>query len=87
MIAYDRGDWGMIGIKAKAEINTWQEPNTWKKIDTITSGGLWGIENDQKPENYKDIENDQLDELKATLKEFGFTEEQINSAPIEIKTN
>ena len=88
MMKYERGDLYSIGIKAEAEIHTQQDGNSFWKIDKITSGGLWSIEqgykNDQ--EDIESIEQEQLEELKLTLKEFGFTDEEINKADI-IKDN
>lgn len=82
MLAYNRGDWGMIGIKAKAETAISIGQGNWK-LDTITSGGLWGIETDTDEKYYKEIEQEQLSEVKDYLKEYGFTDEDINNAPVE----
>ncbi len=41
MEAYNRGDWHMVGIRAVAEVVT-----ASGTIQTLRSGGLWGIESD-----------------------------------------
>ena len=83
IMKYDSGDLYAIGIKAEAEVYTSQDGKTWK-IDHITSAGLWGIEMGNKGDNedIKSIEEDELDDLKITLKEFGFTDKEINNAPV-----
>lgn len=81
MIAYDRGHWGMIGITAEAETMIDIGGGSWK-VDKITSGGLWGIESDSDKEHIKEVENEQLSELKSYLKEYGFTTKQINKAEV-----
>ena len=81
IMAYDRGDWGMIGIMAEAETAVSIGNNCWK-LDKITSGGLWGIETDSDETYLTDIENEQLTELKDYLKEYGFTNEDIEKAEV-----
>jgi hypothetical protein len=84
LLAYDRGDWGMIGIKAEAHIACSLDGKTWK-LDTITSGGLWGIETDADEKYHNEIEQEQLAELKDYLKEYGFTDEEIEKAEVVIE--
>jgi hypothetical protein len=74
----------MIGIKATAETAVSIGNNSWK-LDRITSGGLWGIESDADDSHKKETEMDQLAELKGYLKEYGFTDEEIATAPVEYK--
>jgi hypothetical protein len=81
MIAYDNGEWSMLGIKAEAETVIEIGGGNWK-LDTITSGGLWGLESDSDEKYLKEIEAEQLAELKGYLKEYGFTDGDIKNAPI-----
>ena len=62
MEGYNSGQWSMIGVVAKAEIVS---PNGI--IQTIRSGGLWGVESDSGADNLLEIAKEQLAELKAEL--------------------
>lgn len=74
----DSGEIGFIGIKAEAEINTGGENGSWL-INKISSGGLWGIETPL--DGYeKEVEAEQLSELKDLLIELGFTTKEIAKA-------
>jgi hypothetical protein len=84
MMAYDRGEWGMVGIKAEAETAISIGNGCWK-LDTITSGGLWGIETDADEKFHNEIEQEQLAELKDYLKEYGFTDSDIEKARVIIE--
>jgi len=83
MIDYNNNHWWMIGIKAEAEIATGTKG--WQLLNTIKSGGLWGIETDCDDSHIKEIENEQLDELKDVLRKLGFSKLQIEKAPIKIE--
>lgn len=67
----DYGDgWSMIGITAVATIYLPFEVEPGKvnyKIETITSGGLWGIEDDSGEDYLKEIEAAEIDDLKTWL--------------------
>lgn len=69
-----RGFWGLIGIKAEAEvvING--------VIQKITSGGLWGIESDSDEDNFKQVEAEELVELRKQLEALGFSKRAISVA-------
>lgn len=74
MESLNRGDWSFIGIIAKAEIVT--HAGT---MQTIRSGGLWGIESDSG--DYLDeVGKEQLDELRAELTSLGFGKRSIDYA-------
>ena len=63
----------MLGCKAKAEVQAGDV------IQTIQSGGLWGIESDCG--DYRtQVENEELDVLASELAYFGFTSRAIASA-------
>lgn len=63
--------WNAIGIKAIAEIHIPFEVNgheTNYKIETIDSGGLWGIESDSDDVYKNEVAQDQIEELQGYLK-------------------
>lgn len=62
--AYERGEFGFVGVKAVAEINI------SGIIETIESPGLWGIEDDSGDEHLKDVYRDELSTLYEMLKEL-----------------
>ena len=70
----NRGDWCFFGISAEAEIVV------NGVIQTIRSGGLWGIESDSGDAYFREVGNEQLSELRDTLTQLGFTEEQLIDA-------
>jgi hypothetical protein len=79
----NNGQWEFIGIKAFAEVHTSQDGNDWL-INSVSSGGLWGIESDSDKDYLKEVEQEQIAELKIVLKEFGFSDKEINKAIKEI---
>lgn len=68
------GDWYFIGIIAKAVIVT-----TNGTMQTIRSGGLWGIESDSGS-YINEIAKEQLDDLRNELTALGFGKRQIDYA-------
>lgn len=70
---YHRSVFEYIGIYAEAEIITKNGI-----IQTIRSGGVWGIESDFK-EEIEEVETEQLNELLEELAELGF---DISNVPI-----
>ena len=75
----NNGNVGFIGISVKAEILTWSDSKNWL-INEISSGGLWGIESDGGAEYLKEIEQEEISELKDVLKEYGFSDAEIEKA-------
>ncbi len=75
MEGYNRGDWGMIGIWAEAEVVL-----TGNTVQHIRSGGLWGIESDSDNDYLDQVECEQLAELREQLFAIGFTQLQIDTA-------
>lgn len=65
--AYNRGIWEMIGIRAVATVHIPVSDNI-AKIQTIDSGGLWGIESDSSKSYLQEIEREQIDEVKDYLR-------------------
>lgn len=68
------GDWGYIGIKAYADLQT------NGTIQTITSGGLWGIETDSEASYFTEIEKEELADLRRELEAIGFTKRAVSAA-------
>ena len=69
--AYYNDEWYFIGIQAVAEIRI----NGISQ--TISSGGLYGIESDSGDEYLDEVFEEQKEELKDNLLELGFTEKEI----------
>lgn len=66
--------WYMQGCKAYAEVRYEMEnvyPAGNYRLETLSSGGLWGIESDSDSDCLKDTEKEQLKELKNHLEHFG----------------
>lgn len=74
MKAFDRGEFGFIGIRVQAEIVV------DSVCQTITSGGLWGIESDSDESYLKEVEQEELSSLRGILHEMGFSKRAIASA-------
>lgn len=84
MMKYENGHANQIGITAMASIKIADT------IQTLTSFGLWGIDNDSNESYIAEINKEQLDDLCNVLHETGFTKEEIAdsiSGEMEIKDN
>ena len=81
MEAYNRGDWGCIGIIAKAEL--WNP--TTHVCQTVRSGGIWGVESDGK-DYIGSLEKEELANLKAELLDLGIGERAIERAFKNVET-
>ena len=68
MESLNRGDWYYLGVTAKAKVQL--TGDLWQ---TITSGGLWGVESDSGPNYLKTIADEQLAELRGQLLAIGFS--------------
>lgn len=66
MEAYSRGEWCMLGIIAEAEVQF-----TATTVQTISSGGLWGIESDGGADYFTEVEEEQLSALADELAAMG----------------
>jgi hypothetical protein len=86
IMEFENGSVQMLGIKATAEIYTSIGGGSWL-INKVSSGGLWGIESDNDESSFKEIEANQIDELKDALIILGFTQAEIKAAPMEAKKN
>lgn len=74
MESYNNGDWSYIGIRAECEIVI------GNVCQTITSGGLWGIESDSDESHFVSVEDEELHELRSQLYELGFSKRAIATA-------
>jgi hypothetical protein len=78
----NRGDWCYMGIEAVAEIHV-PSGIGYSQIQHIESGGLWGIESDAGNDYIKEIEAEEIADLKRQLQAFGISIRNFNK--IEIK--
>lgn len=78
MESLNSGGWSYIGIRAVAKIVV----NGTEQA--VTSGGLYGIESDSSGDDFKEIESEQLGELRETLHEMGFSKRAIATAVKEL---
>jgi hypothetical protein len=74
--ALNRGDWCYLGISASAEVQLSERG----PIQTLRSGGLWGIESDSDKSYFGEVEAEELAALRSELEAVGFAPEQINEA-------
>jgi hypothetical protein len=70
-----RGDWCYIGIKAEAKISI--PSGNYSTLQTIHSGGLWGIESDSDKSYFAEVQADELADLRAQLSALGFSKRAI----------
>lgn len=69
MEAYNRGEWWMVSVYAVAEVSYPIDGNS-RRIERFKSGRFWGIESDSD-DYLAEVEQEQLDDLKAHLEHFG----------------
>lgn len=68
---YERRDFNFVGVRAEAEV-------TIEGImQTLTSGGLWGIESDLGNEYFSDIAVEEYEQLRKILKTIGVPTAQL----------
>ena len=67
LAALARGDWGFVGVMARAHIRV------AGVSQVIESAGLWGIESDSEESYFDLVAGEQLRELRETLLALGFT--------------
>ena len=72
LAAYNRGEWHMIGIRAKAIV--WVERVNYRTIYELESPDLWGIESDSGEEHLRDTFDNECDMLREDIKYFGNAE-------------
>lgn len=67
---YQADGFGFIGIVVKANIET-QHVERCCLLQTLQSGGLWGIESDSSEDYIQEVIAEKCDELKRVLDELG----------------
>jgi len=70
MAAYESGDWGYIGIMARAVIHIPIGGNSFRVLK-LESAGLWGIESDCGDEYKRQVFDEERDELLSQLQTLG----------------
>lgn len=76
MESYNRGDWCFYGIIAKAQVQLARHST----IQTIRSGGLWGVESDSGDDYLNEVADEELAHLRGELEAIGCTTKQIDAA-------
>lgn len=77
MESLNRGDWSFIGIRAEAEYSVGGQV---APVQTISSGGLWGIESDSDESYFAEVEAEELSGLREQLHAIGFSKRAITAA-------
>lgn len=80
MESLNNGQWCYIGIRADAEVLVPMGEKPHGVIQTITSGGLWGIESDSDSAYLDSIGKEELADLRGQLKALGFSTRAISAA-------
>lgn len=81
MESLNAGNWCYIGIRAEAKVSVYHPQEVrGTAIQTITSGGLWGIESDSEEPYLESVEKEELADLRAQLKALGFSSRAISTA-------
>jgi hypothetical protein len=62
--------WEMLGCVAEAQVSRPIGQGS-RRLETLTSGGLWGIESDSDRDYMKQVEHEQLSDLAEHLNAFG----------------
>jgi len=68
--SYNRQNWCMLGIIAEAEMS-YDIGQGCRRLEKLSSGGIWGIESDSDDDYIEDMQNEQLDDLRQHLRHFG----------------
>ena len=76
--AYRRGEFSFVGVRAEAEITV------DGIIQTIVSGGLWGVESDSDATYIKEVAGEEYNDLRRILKTLGVPTSQL---PAEVDSS
>ena len=76
--------WCMLGCYASAQVSIKVNPS-YETVDTIRSCGLWGIESDSDANYKKEVETEELEDLKAELEKRGIDTSRFNHLVTEVK--
>ena len=74
--AYQDGEFAFVGVRAEADVVI------GGVVQTLTSGGLWGIESDSDREYIEEVAGEEYSELRKILTEVGVPTAQL---PLEIE--
>ena len=72
----NNGEFHYCGVSARAEVQL----QTHGAIQTLCSGGLWGIETDSDDSYFAEVAAEELNDLRGTLKAAGFSARAISKA-------
>ncbi len=70
MESAERGNWQMLGCTAVAEVS-YSIGNGSRRLETLSSGGLWGIASDSDKAYLREVEGEELADLAQHLGHFG----------------
>lgn len=73
---------GFLGIIAKCEVQSGDSST----IQTLRSGGLWGVESDSDKSYLAEVATEELSSLRSELESFGFSKRQIDYAFRNVET-
>jgi len=74
LAAYKRGEFDFVGVRAEAEVVI------EGVVQTLTSGGLWGIESDSGEEYIESVAVEEYEQLRKVLKTVGVPTAQLPAA-------
>jgi hypothetical protein len=80
MLEYRNGYFSHMGIIAEATYSAGATEAAYAPLQTVTSGGLWGIETDSSNGYVAEIEQEELAQLGASLIAIGFSKELVAEA-------
>jgi hypothetical protein len=76
----EKQNWYYVGVQAQSEIALRVGEDNVLLTQTITSGGVWGIESDSDKADFDEVNGEQLAELKSELRALGFSTRAISQA-------
>lgn len=78
--AYQDGKWDMLGCLAEATVSYPVDKHGNRRLEKFTLGGLWGIESDSDPDYLRQVEKEELADLKSHLAIFGVPTNNFSAA-------
>lgn len=69
--AYNRGEWWYRGCQARAWVSYPLNDTGDRRLESFSSGGLWGIESNSGADYESEVQSEELHDLKAHLETFG----------------
>lgn len=82
MEAYERQEWCMVGVRAEARVIL-----SGTVIQELTSSGIWGVESDSEDDYFRELAEQELDDLKDQLLAAGFSAREVKAAFRKAKHN